>query len=1136
MIGRWMNSGRGQGALRAVVSAAMLSALALAGCGDTETVTETVNVEEARVVVAGNYSVEVGKTIALTAETRNGEDTSYSWASGDESIATIAADGTVTGVKAGVVMITATGAESGLSGERGVVVTAIPTTGGGGGDTPVPVVRVTGDYAVEIGDSITLTATTLNGDDTGYTWASQNTDIATVDSKGLVTAVASGVAIITATGAETGAKGDHGIVVAAEPVIIEPPPEPDVVVTVTGDSFLKPGETLTLTASTANADDASYAWSSSDTAVATVAAGVVTGVADGEALITAKGATSGAEGVHGIVVRKDPEIVTPPTPVVIVDGDSLLEPTQTAQLSVATVNGVDSGYDWATSDVGVASVDGAGLVTAISEGVALITVTGKDTKATDKHAIVVSADAPLPIPTVSVVGDFKLDVGGSLVLSAATVNGLDSSYTWMSSNQGVATVDPDGTVHGNEPGESIITATGADTGASGSLGIVVADYAPQQPPYFDQWVGSAHADATAEAFNHWNAEGSVPTSCAKCHSSPGYIDFLGGDGTAVGVVDNAAPLGTVVGCETCHNAATQKLDTVTFPSGVVITGYGADSRCMTCHQGRASTEDVDTKIETAALADDDTVSASLSFTNVHYLAAGATLLGSEVKGAYQYEGKSYDKRNTHVEGYAACTGCHSPHTLELKFTECAQCHAGVTDVASIEDTIRMFGSTGDYDGDGDRTESIKHEMDGVAAQLLTAIQAYATEVAGSSIAYDTLAYPYFFIDTNGNGAADPDEAVNANKYVSFTPRLLRAVYNYQYYLKDPGTFAHNGKYIIEVMFDSIEDLNSALVTPTAFAGDRSDGGHFDGASEAWRHWDADGEVSASCSKCHSGEGNKFYNTYGISAPAMPGNGLTCATCHTSVPGYGLVSVASVTFPGDTVVTSLDPADNICATCHTGRESKKTVDDYIAGGKLGFRNVHYLPAAAILLGKEAGVGYEFDGKTYVGKWTHVGGTSCVGCHSPVGTKHSFSIEDNVNACKACHGTTDFKAYRLSTTIDIDGDGNKTEPLGAELSTLADALYLRMQAVGTAAGTPLVYDAHAYPYFFADTNGDGVTQPEEAVNANSFKGWTTDLMKAAFNFQLYQKEPGAWAHNVDYTAELLIDSIEALGGPVTGYKRP
>ena len=45
-----------------------------------------------------------------------------------------------------------------------------------------------------------------------------------------------------------------------------------------------------------------------------------------------------------------------------------------------------------------------------------------------------------------------------------------------------------------------------------------------------------------------------------------------------------------------------------------------------------------------------------------------------------------------------------------------------------------------------------------------------------------------------------------------------------------------------------------------------------------------------------------------------------------------------------------------------------------------------------------------------------------------------------------------------------------------------------------------------------------------------------MKATHNYQISQKEHGAWAHNFDYMSQLLYDSIEDLGGNVSGLIRP
>jgi hypothetical protein len=46
--------------------------------------------------------------------------------------------------------------------------------------------------------------------------------------------------------------------------------------------------------------------------------------------------------------------------------------------------------------------------------------------------------------------------------------------------------------------------------------------------------------------------------------------------------------------------------------------------------------------------------------------------------------------------------------------------------------------------------------------------------------------------------------------------LLRAAYNYQWYLKDPGAFAHNGKFMLQILIDALDDVggsSSGMVRP-----------------------------------------------------------------------------------------------------------------------------------------------------------------------------------------------------------------------------------------------------------------------------------------------------------------------------------
>jgi hypothetical protein len=333
---------------------------------------------------------------------------------------------------------------------------------------------------------------------------------------------------------------------------------------------------------------------------------------------------------------------------------------------------------------------------------------------------------------------------------------------------------------------------------------------PEPISYDDLWRASAHADEEAEAFTHWDEEDpqEVPIECAKCHSRPGHLDFLGVDGTEAGVVDNAAKIDTTVTCFVCHNEATPNMDRVSFPSGEQVSNLGPEASCIQCHQGRASTATVDHAISEAGLTDDDESSADLEFVNSHY-SSGATSFGSVVHGAYEYDGKTYRGRFIRGEDEFSCIRCHDNHNLELKIETCSECHTFAQEEAR---DIRV--DTTDYDGDGDLEEGIAGEIETIHEALYLAIQAYTRDVVGSPIVHDPHSYPFFFVDTDFDGVADPDEAIYANAYHSWTPRLLRAAYNYQFVLNDPGAYAHNADYVIQALHDSLVDVGGNIAGMT----------------------------------------------------------------------------------------------------------------------------------------------------------------------------------------------------------------------------------------------------------------------------------------------------------------------------------
>lgn len=153
--------------------------------------------------------------------------------------------------------------------------TDVPVTG-------VTVAPTTG--TLNVGDTLTLTATVAPSDATNQnvTYSTSDDAVATVTSAGVVSGVGAGTATITVTTEDGGFTATCEVTVSAATVAVT-----GVTVSPESDSIAV-SETLTLTATVAPADatNKTVTWSSSDDSIATVADGVVTGVAAGTATIT----------------------------------------------------------------------------------------------------------------------------------------------------------------------------------------------------------------------------------------------------------------------------------------------------------------------------------------------------------------------------------------------------------------------------------------------------------------------------------------------------------------------------------------------------------------------------------------------------------------------------------------------------------------------------------------------------------------------------------------------------------------------------------------------------------------------------------------------------------------------------------
>lgn len=316
---------------------------------------------------------------------------------------------------------------------------------------------------------------------------------------------------------------------------------------------------------------------------------------------------------------------------------------------------------------------------------------------------------------------------------------------------------------------------------------------PSEEEIETQWAASAHADVESPSFTNWDEDDPpvVPESCARCHSTSGYHDFLGLDGAAPGQVDHPVPVGETVECEACHNEGVRGDHVVVMPSGFELAHLGGNASCSDCHQGRASTVSVN---EAVADLDDDAIDAELSFINIHNNPAAPMQHGTEARSGYEYANRTYAGYYGHVAGFATCTECHQPHSLEIPVRSCSVCHLG----AKTRDDLKQIRlSKVDYDGDGDVAEGLAGEIDTLRERLLFVLQVYTAANAD----LDTIAYvehfPYF-----------TDEAGEA--YSTWTPRLLRAAYNYQYATKGKGSYAHNAPYMMQLLYDSLEDLGANM--------------------------------------------------------------------------------------------------------------------------------------------------------------------------------------------------------------------------------------------------------------------------------------------------------------------------------------
>jgi len=291
-------------------------------------------------------------------------DRAPTWTSTKAAVAIVSASGLVTAVAPGSASIVA--ALDGKADTVGITVVSVPV-----GSVSVQPASV----ALNVGQGTTLTATVRDANgaivtDRTVTWSTSNAAVASVTQGGVVKALATGTATISAT--SEGNTGSASVTVAAVPVAT---------ITLQPTSVtLQRNMSTTLTATLKDASGnvltgRSIAWSSSDTTVARVSGtGVVTAVGLGAAAITA---TSEGKSTSASVT-----VTTGPVDHIIISPSSIdnLRVGRTTQLSATAVdaNGdtiAGAVFTWHSNSTYVATVSSTGRVTGEHSGTTTITAT-----------------------------------------------------------------------------------------------------------------------------------------------------------------------------------------------------------------------------------------------------------------------------------------------------------------------------------------------------------------------------------------------------------------------------------------------------------------------------------------------------------------------------------------------------------------------------------------------------------------------------------------------------------------------------------------------------------------------------------------------------------------------------------------
>ncbi|MBQ5905178.1 MAG: Ig-like domain-containing protein, partial [Clostridia bacterium] len=394
------------------------------------------------------------RTVTAVIKPANAANTDLIWSSSNESVATVNGSGVISGKAKGTATITVQTEDGGFKDTCTVEVVQLVTA----------ISLESTSISLDAGKTKTLVATVspASASNKNVTWKSSDKKIAKVSSKGVVTAVKAGTAVITV-------QSKNGNVSTTCRVTVTQP--------ATGISLNKKSAycdvggkyTLKATLKPANVTSNYVTWTSSNTKVATVTSkGVVKGLKTGTTTITAATANGTYKATCKITVIKAVTSVALDKSTLSINVGKTSTLTPTVKPSSASIKTVS----WSSSDNDIATVSPTGVVTAKAPGYATITVTTKDNEKTDTCRVLVIQ----PVSSVKLnKTSATMEMGDTYNLKATVKpsNASNQAVKWSTSDKKVATVDANGKVTAVGKGTATITVKTADGNKTATFKVTV---------------------------------------------------------------------------------------------------------------------------------------------------------------------------------------------------------------------------------------------------------------------------------------------------------------------------------------------------------------------------------------------------------------------------------------------------------------------------------------------------------------------------------------------------------------------------------------------------------------------------------------------------------------------------------------